>query len=399
MEYMEKEKNKRRVGILTHYYDSDNYGGVLQAFALCKVINDLGYEAEQICMPVECVPFSNNGEKQKKQRSKFISRAWDKLMRIIFDVDEICANRKKAVTAFANTYVPHSAEVYRKDTIKKTIELYDIFVAGSDQVWNTDFYVPAFFLDFVPDEKPKFSYAASIAKDSLTDAESLYFKEKLRSYIGVSVREDNAVKQLQHLSPVNVEWVVDPVFLISQNEWDKIADKKNKIERKYVFCYFLGDNRVSREIARKYANKEGLAIITVQYLGKKYRREERSFGDVRIKSASPEEFVSLIKQAEIVVTDSFHAIAFSAILGKSFVATQRGYANEMISRLDNILLLLDEKDRFISNKKYSENKYDISKDCNAQKWQECIEKKRLESLNYLRECLKRSEAIADGFRQ
>lgn len=399
MGHMEKEKNKRRVGILTHYYDSDNYGGVLQAFALCKVINDMGYEAEQICMPVECVPFSDNSEKQKKQRPKFISRVWDKLMRSIFGVDEICANRKKAVTAFADAYVPHSAEVYRKGAIKETIELYDIFVTGSDQIWNTDYYVPAFFLDFVPDEKPKFSYAASIAKDSLTDAERLYFKEKLRSYIGVSVREKNAVKLLQQLSPVNVEWVVDPVFLISHSEWDKIADKKNKVERRYIFCYFLGDNRVSREIARKYANKEGLAIVTVQYLGKKYRREERLFGNIRIKCASPEEFVSLIKHAEIVVTDSFHAIAFSAILGKSFVATQRGYANEMISRLDNILLLLDEKNRFVSNKKYSENKYDIPKDCNAQKWQESIEKKRLESLNYLRECLKRAGAISDGFRQ
>lgn len=386
------EKEKSMVGILTHFYNSDNYGGVLQAYALCRVLNEMGYDAEQIQITIKCEKFDifDAKENRKPKQSKILKRAWNKWNRLCYGVDNICESRKKAVLDFAKMSVPHSREIYSDKDVIKTLDIYDVFITGSDQVWNMDYYMPAFFLDFVPDGVPKFSYAASIAKNQISESEKSYFKETLRDYIGISVREENAIDMLSSIAPVQIQWVVDPVFLLSKTSWEEISADR-LYDKHYIFCYFLGNNSVSREIAIEYAKMLGYQIVTMQYLAKEYSRMDRQFGDIRINDASPPQFISLIRNAELVVTDSFHAVAFSLIFEKKFIATQRTSENDMISRLDSILHLVNENDKYISNEVFLSNKGKIPERYHFEYWKQIISEKREASMEYIRKCMKLAE--------
>lgn len=290
MESMEKGK---KIGILTHYYRSDNYGGVLQAYALCKVFRNLGYKAEQVCIPVVCEQFDEGRPRSVLVHKKSVpARALNKFQRIFFGVDRICRERKQRIIDFAESVIPHSERVYSNETIEEALGYYDVFVTGSDQVWNTDYYVPAFFLEFVPEGRTKFSYAASIAKKSLSFKEREFFINVLRNYTGVSVREDDAVKLLESCSPVKVKSVLDPVLLLDKTEWNEMADEQF-LKDKYIFCYFLGQNEVSRKIAEEYKKRTGSRIVTMPYLNKEYSKKDRMFGDVKIDAATPPQFIHL----------------------------------------------------------------------------------------------------------
>lgn len=392
MEHMEKINDKKSIAILTHYYKSDNYGGVLQAYALCKILNDKGFNTEQICIPVECEPFLGEKNNDAKHRGQFLNRLCKKALRSLFGVDKICKQRRESVMKFAEQEIPHSARVYNQKSIKEIIGLYDAFITGSDQVWNTDYFVPAFFLDFLDDEKnkPKLSYAASIAKKELSLKECEYFRDRLKGFVGVSVREEDAVNLLQPLSPVKVEKVLDPVFLLSKEEWEHVADT-NVVNDKYIFCYFLGNNYISRKIARNYSKEKRLKIVTIQYLQKEFYVYEFMFGSIKIHNASPKDFLALIKNAEAVITDSFHAVAFASIFGTKFFVTQRECGNKMFSRLESVLSLLDENERFISNEQCRDDRLFVKTECDIKKWKMIIEEEREKSISYLDNCLKAME--------
>lgn len=383
---MEKDK---KIGILTHYYRSDNYGGVLQAYALCKVLRNLGYEAEQVCIPVVCEQFDGESRQADLEHKKSAPvRVFNRLQRKLFGVDRICRERKRSVIDFSESVIPHSDRVYSNETIQEASEMYDVFITGSDQVWNTDYYVPAFFLGFVPEGRIKFSYAASIAKKSLSSKERVFFGQALRDFSGVSVREDNAVELLKDYSPVKVESVLDPVLLLDRAEWDKIADGRF-LKDKYIFCYFLGQNDVSRTIAKEYKKSTGSKIVTMPYLTKEYSKRDRLFGDIKIDAATPSQFIALIRDADMVITDSFHATAFSIIYHKEFIVTQRTRYNDMISRIDSLLGLCGKQDRFIPNETYYKDGLDKMACWNTgDDFENKIMSRKNESIEFIEACLK-----------
>ena len=342
-------RSPNKIGIITHYYKSTNYGGNLQAYALCKVLQMMGYEAEQIC-------YSRQGEPpmwkaEKLPATKELLNTFRKAHRgvnllLSFLQRDVKANvnvRKQAILGFNRSDIPHSSMVFSHNTIAEANRDYDVFITGSDQVWHPMAVCDAYLLSFA--EKGKISYAASLAVNELAEEQKSKFQNRLSAFDAVSVREKNAVDILRPLVNNEPTWVLDPSLLLSREEWDAICTEV-KVSEKYLFCYFLGDDIQQRRLAESYAKTHGLKIVTLPYLNGKYRKCDKKFGDIRLYDVSPKDLLSLIKYADYVFTDSFHATVFSIIYQREFFVFDRSEHKEMGSRIGSLTELFSLQLRY-----------------------------------------------------
>ncbi len=347
----------KKVGIITLYYNSPNYGGNLQAYALSKVVQKQNFGVEQICFN----PTDNSGVSKKTFLNRFLEsikkplhipkRAFFKLIRKLETKKHNAFTRRAKAMHYFNQYIiPHGVNVYNNATIKQAINEYDVFITGSDQVWNMTNYRPVYFLDFVPSNKIKMSYAASISMDVLSDNQKEIIKGHLKDYKAVSVREPNAVKLLEGLSPVEVKTTLDPTLLLSKEDWDEVcADRV--IAEEYCFCYFLGDNKKERKIATEFAKKRHLKLVFIPHAsGWSISLPDLKMQGEKLYDVSPEQFLSLIKHAKCVLTDSFHAVVFSNIYHKQYFVFNRSKKGEMSSRIVDITALFNQSERFCTGK-------------------------------------------------
>lgn len=371
----------KKVGIITHYYGSQNYGGLLQAYALCKKLNALGYDAEQIQYIHKDVGEPNNAV--RKWSTNRIANAFKIRISRVKEKDFFSnmKKRSKAIEEFRKN-IPHSFEIYSKDTISQSNDLYDAFITGSDQVWNMDWYDEAYFLKFV-ENKPKYSYAASVGTNELTTERKKLFKENLMDYTKISVREKDSVELLQPLTKVEVQYVLDPTLLLSKNEWDEICLGK-RIQEKYLFCYFLGEGIVERQLAREYADAHELKIVTLPFLNGQKRKCDEKFGDVKLYDVSPGEFVSLIKYSDCVFTDSFHACVFSNIYEKNFFVFPRSGADKMSNRITSLITLFHNQEKFCDSSEKQSMKY-INSIGNTSIYRKSIDEEIEKSIIFLKE--------------
>lgn len=349
-----------KIGIITHYYKSLNCGGNLQAYALVKVIEKMYTSVEQISYDGKIA--KDNAVTLKKIKMKLSAGilpiiksaclySGQKITNIFLQlimqkpIGEIRELHQKAFAEF-NHAIPHSKETYDFQTIKNCIKKYDVFITGSDQVWNLQwYYSPAYLLDFVPVDKIKFSYAASLGMSELDAGKQEIFRKSLKDYRAVSVREEEAVHLLENLSPVMPQLVLDPTMLLSKEEWDQVCTDRI-IESNYIFCYFLGDDFNERKIAKKYAKKHGLKLVTMPHINNKIIKSDLNFGDIILYDVSPEKFISLIKYAEYIFTDSFHAAVFSSIYEKEYFVFQRAGRMGMSSRIYTLTKLFESESHF-----------------------------------------------------
>lgn len=338
------------IGIITHYYNSENYGGNLQAYALVKCLQQHGYYAEQLSFPPN---FDSPPPKRVYNMVFFVTlpfrcvrAVYRRVLRRMEERGNRVSERRRAAFAhFNQTTIQHSKKEYQSDSIHESVEHYDAFITGSDQVWNFTWYNPEFFLGFVPSDKIKMSYAASIACDHLTNNQKEIFRNSLKDYKAVSVREKSAVNLISDLSPVSVENVLDPTLLLDRNDWDEICSDRI-VEDDYLFCYFLGENKKSRKLAERFAKQNNLKLVTIPHAGGWIKLADRNFGDMKLFDATPNDFISLIKHAKYVFTDSFHAVVFSYIYQKQYFVFNRNKTGEMSSRIQDITELFGAQSRF-----------------------------------------------------
>ncbi len=345
---------KTRVGILTMYYKSVNYGGVLQAYALTKFLNDLGVEASQ-------VTYDFWRKKSITLRNSLLN-PFRKMYLMKF-----LKNRYKSFRIFRES-IPHTNTLYSDATITEANEYYDIFISGSDQVWNFDSYREPFFLTF--SKKKKVAYGAGMGQ-SISKINSEILHSLLNGYSAISVRENESVGLLGDCTHLGIEVVVDPTLLLSRKDWDTLITSDYSGD--YVFCYFLGNDMNMRNIAKSFAKKKNMPIYTIPHVAR-FMKEDLFFGNKRIYEASPNDFISLIKNAKYVFTDSFHCCVFSSIYHKEYFVFERKGKKGMSSRIKDITALFDMESRFcyegrnnisyIENlipTQYNEEKYEILK--------------------------------------
>lgn len=362
----------KKIGICTLYYQNRNYGANLQAYALQRVISSMGYD-------VEMISYYNNTRlhyllssiKQKIFRKGKIS---DGIKKRYLEIDDF------------NKSIPHS-KLYYSNTIDKANNNYNCFITGSDQVWNPNWINRYMSLEFTNEKALTIAYAASTGKIVLDQSQQQKLKIALDHTKFISIREKESISSLEELTNKKITYVLDPTMLLSRGEWDKICSNRI-VNENYLFCYFLGDNKNIREVAQKYAEKKGLKIVTLPYLNSNYREVDDSFGDYPLFKISPNDFLSLVRHASFVMTDSFHAAVFAHIYDRPFVVS--GKKNEQMGcRMKSLVDLFGTTERYIidHNMVTVENLCDLeSKRFNVNR--ENYELMKEKSLHYLKEVLK-----------
>ncbi|MBQ0054654.1 MAG: polysaccharide pyruvyl transferase family protein [Synergistaceae bacterium] len=356
----------QKIAIVTLFLNNNNYGGTLQAYALCAFLKKNNINAEQI---------SYNFRQSKKItvsniRFRFLKRVLHKCLSLLWRLKnilfpdkahKICAlckkefqQREENYINFRKNFVPHSQRIYSETTLPACVDDYDAFIVGSDQVWNFNWSSLPFFLNFVPSTKIKLSYAASIGKDDLTDGEKNIFRKYLADFTAISVREKSTQEILSKELGRNVAWTVDPTLLLDKEDWDEICSDK-KYDFPYLFCYFLGSDNDQRLLAEKYAKQHGLKIVSIPHATGtslwSVCLNDVDFGDYQECDASPEDFLALIRNADMVFTDSFHACVFSCIFQRQFFAFQRLEYGGMSSRIYSLLEMFGLSERFCDSEK------------------------------------------------
>ena len=305
-----------------------NYGATLQEFALLKYLEKEGHDAEVIHYkpPYLSGHFNLTSVSSPRFDKPVLKQLYilAKLPGRILDL-----KRKKSFDLFSKKHIPTGKVEYNTNKeLKVNTPEADAYICGSDQIWNSFFENgkdPSFYLDFVPDHKLKISYAASFAIDKVSDELKSFVKEKVSRLNAVSVRELSGKEILTDLGITNVTQVMDPVFLLDANYWVKNFVKP--IKEKFIFVYDCDSNKVIKEIVEEAANKYCLKIYTVN---KNIKYATKNF-----YNKGPEVFLSLIHEADFIISNSFHAVAFSLIFSKTFFVVDR---NENINtRMKDIM--------------------------------------------------------------
>lgn len=342
----------RKVGIISTFYRNYNYGGKLQAYALTRVLSEMGFEAQQIQYSQHGTRMGQKGSRLHRllsspdYRAAAVQKLAGKLMR---REREAWSLRRAAFDRF-DAQIPHTEKCYDDESIGQTNAMFDAFVCGSDQVWNPMLLKRSYFLPFVEKGKRKLSYAASIA-NRLDEQWQTVFQQNLADFDAISVREVQDQQKLQTLLERPVERTLDPTLLLSAEQWDGIA-KQPKVEQPYLFCYFLGYSAKMRRTVRALARQLGLHLVTVPHMqgaSGRFYLSDIGFGDQQVYDVSPAEFIGYIRGAALVATDSFHATIFSLLYQKQFLTFGRREHSEMKRRFDALLPLFGCENRLVSD--------------------------------------------------
>lgn len=226
------------------------------------------------------------------------------------------SSESKKFNGFMNKYMNLTRTFYSYKSLNKAKLRADLFIVGSDQLWNTDFacgYDNAFYLDFVENAN-KITYSTSVGKKIIDEKNLTRIKEFADSFSSIAVREKDTAIQLTEKLGRTVTWVCDPVFLIGHEIYESMFEQKSRFDKPYVFVYLSPKSPMLDTLIEYYRSK-GLMII----LGGGYNKS-RCACDIHIKDMGPLEFLNCIKFAEVVVSTSFHATAFCHIFHKEFIS-------------------------------------------------------------------------------
>ncbi|MCD8018650.1 MAG: polysaccharide pyruvyl transferase family protein [Clostridiales bacterium] len=370
-----------KVAIISKYYKNYNFGGLLQAYALTKTIINFGIDAEQISYKAnDTLKYGFVGG--IKNNVKLIAR--DFVIRLI---SKNLSSPYSSMRKFMEE-IPHTIPVTLK-SIGMLNNDFDVFVAGSDQIWNPAFAYDEYFLSFVDPHKKRIAYAPSIGVSTLSEDDAEYLKTRAAHFDYISSREKAGVSLLKNIFPEKeIEWVLDPTFLLDRNEWNELdVNEKMLLPDHYALIYLMGNNDMNEKIAREIANTHGLKAITIPFTVNDYRQSSKMLCNL-----GPREFYTLIKHSNLVLTDSFHGTAFSIINNVPFCCFKRtkDSSNNMNSRIDSLFEMFDIPPRWIS----SETAYlDVSQDIDFASVNNRMSTWRTKSLDYLKTALFVREGI------
>lgn len=310
------------IGIIT-FHNVDNLGAALQASALQEYISNF-----TDCELIDYYP-NNNIPPQRFTHLRRIAH----IGKIILTSKHWKADitRERRFKKYRSEYMKISDRCYYGDKdIYSNPPQYDILISGSDQIFNTTLTgdSEAYYLGFEQNAK-KISYASSFGRMEITDKEKRLIASELDKFFSVSVREESGEKIVAEYSHHIPQLVVDPVFLLDRLEWEKRCSECSM--GKYIFVYSMENSSVLEAVVNELKGICGLPVYVVRGGG----TAGRITGE-EIYSCGPSELLGFIKNAEYVVTNSFHGTAFSYIFGKRLLCIAHSTRN---TRLENLLTL------------------------------------------------------------
>ena len=349
----------KNVGILTIQKSPSSYGANLQCYALWKYIKSLGYNCDVIDLIRPChQKYRNYGKILENNfmydKSNVISKFKNKLLHSLFR-SRMYIQENSCFSSFWKE-ISYSKTFNLKQLYKEKKD-YEIYVTGSDQVWNPtqSYKIEPYFLTFARGRK--ISYASSMGIKSMPENMRKIVKPWLQEYSFISVREKELLKDVSEITDGEVAHVVDPTFLLDKEEWMNVIQNSSlEIQKKeYILFYSLSYKDDFVQMLKQFCidNCE-YEIVVVDYL-----LDLKSANLKVINNIGPLEFLSLIYKAKYVVTDSFHCMAFSINFDIPF-AVIKGISNEKrISRMESILDICNSLDRIIDANKFDREKIDF----------------------------------------
>ncbi len=353
-----------------HHY---NYGSALQATATYNVLKGLGYSPDIINYKPEDKTYPTNPVADAEHREN-----WIKYPRIVDDV------RDEKFEKYFKTHLTFTHEAQNDDQFENLNSKYDAFITGSDQIWAPRVFNERYYLDFVQDNRKKIAYAPSIG---LSTVENEFVKTRMYELISqfahISVREEQGANIIKNeLGIDRVAVMPDPTLLLNYNEWRSIIPAKKGLKKKYILCYFLGENENAWKHVEKIAEQTGYDTRVIPILQKDAGR------GCSMEGVGPEEFFNLVDGAEAVLTDSFHGAIFSIITKTPFYVFERFKAasgGSQNSRVYNLLETVHFQDRLIKYDDTPLDEYELSvKFTDAHK---IIAKQRNQAIDYLKKSL------------
>ena len=322
-------------------HDVYNVGASLQAYALQTYLTSLGTDVEIIDYKPDYLSghYRLWGGVNPTFDKPFIRELYC-LVKFPGRLKSLESKRKKTFDSFRENYLKLTNRYSSVDELRKNPPEADLYFAGSDQIWNTFFQNgkdPAFYLDFGNESVKKASYAASFSTETVPEE----YKEPISNWLNaldyISVRESSGINVLESMGIKNGVQVFDPVFLLDKAMWESFDLLSN--DEDYVLVYDFDGNQNIKEIAQKIAREKDCKIYSIQGF---------DYPDSCFTQAGPIEFLKLIYNAKCVVSNSFHATAFSIIFGKQFWVLNRGEA--INTRMHDLTESLGILDRLVETK-------------------------------------------------
>ena len=352
----------KKTAIVSCYFQP-NYGSMLQALATQMALDKLGYENETICIDglnreirsakiryfaraslTSDILLSKAGMALARMRRKLSRGTYTQMMQA----------RLQAFTDFETEHFRMS-ECYgsRAELTQACADQYSAVLVGSDQLWlpaniAADYYT----LSFVPDSVNTIAYATSFGQAQLPRASERAAMRFLSCIRHIGVREKSGQKIVAKLTGRRVPVVADPTLLFDGREWMRVQQEAPLFEGKYIFCYFLGNNPRHREFASRLSAETGCRIVALQHVDE-YVRSDEDYADETPWAVGPGDFLNLIRNAEWVLTVSYHCTAFSMQYERKFFTFRRYHRKtkqSTNSRLDTLLTQCGVAERLLSGK-------------------------------------------------
>jgi hypothetical protein len=319
-----------------------NYGSVLQAVATKRLLEGLGLEVEFVdyWRPDQLDP-----ARWASEHSRFVKGPLTKRVQSLSS-REYFSQFSEVFHKFIDTNLPLTRRYTSIDELRDDPPPADLYVAGSDQVWNTDYNIGGtdpYLLQFGSKDTPRVSLSSSIGKHPLSDADKALFRATLPGFAWRSVREDAAREDLAAIG-IETEVIPDPTLLLPTDDWRSLAGNAQTGEG-FVVLYTLNRGTSIRATARAVARRLRLPLVTLNPRPLPWIRHRR---ELRVPPVPT--FLELLATASHVVTDSFHATAFSLNLGTPLTISM---PPKYSSRLEGILRLTGTESRNLAHPQYS----------------------------------------------
>ena len=309
-------------------HDVYNSGASLQAFALQHYLESRGHDVQIIDYKPNYLSNHFNLWAINPKYNKPLLREAYWMAKL---PNRIKARaRKKPFDQFTQHYLHLTRRYSSVEELRKDPPEADVYIAGSDQIWNTTLNNgtdAAFYLDF--GSARKISYAASFATPALREGTGHFVKQRLKNFDAISVREKSGIVLLNNLGYEGNQ-VVDPVFLLSKEDWDALLSdnylaSQSELKEPYILVYNTEYNSPINEVAIRLAKLRNCKI---------YSMSHSSYAQKIFVNNGPLDFVALVKGAQCVVSNSFHATAFAMIFGRdTFVVNRKDGLNQRMKDL------------------------------------------------------------------
>lgn len=314
----------KKIGLMT-FLHNENYGSILQAWALQQTLTQMGFDAEHI----DYAP-----SKAEKIRNLLRSGNSPRLILEGMRKRSATSQMRGGFDEFRAQHLRTSPACRDHAALRRQAEVYDALVCGSDQIWSPVWLNPAYFLDFTG--KPRLSYAPSLGVQELPARRKQRRMAKLlRGFCAVSVREAEGAALLKAMAGVEAQIMPDPVLLPGRDAWLKLCEGVQTPQEPYILCYFIGDSPSYWQRVRQEAARLGYQVIVIPRT-----QGARESGYALAEDVPPQTWLALIAGAALLVTDSFHGTAFAAILNRNCAILRRYREDDpesKNSRIDQLL--------------------------------------------------------------